>query len=367
MKQLFKITSILIISVFISGCKNTEKRTISNGSDSFMTGEYELIDNVFGDIIELTGKNILKEVLFTFSETELLVHDSILILKNNARGNTHIIQLFKLPDMELMTKIGNAGRGPLEFSYSAHIIPTPDTSALIYLYNRDTREVYKVTKSLSLEMVTSKFNSLDMNTYFIENIMNLSESKYFFTERTREKNTLLQLTISQDNTSSSKLIDLNFNPNVNTSMAYFGYFAMNIEKNRFAYAYRYYRRILFSDLNADSIRVVKFNAPEYDPLTDGVADGENLNTAYYHNKAASGEKYIYFTYLGKKVEEISKEQNNGVYTQYLEVWDWNGNPIRKFKLDQFGHITVDEKNNKLYLVSREHEYPFFVYDLELSN
>ena len=365
MKQLLKITSILIVSALISGCMCSEKRgTMLNSSDSFMVGEYELADNVFGEIIELKGENILKDALFTFSETELLVRDSILILKNNPRGNTHIVQLFRLPDLELITKIGIPGRGPLEFSYNARIVPTPDTSALFYLYNGAVQEVYRVTKSFSIEMVTSKFNTLGMDIYSADNVMNLSANKYLFTERTRENNTLFQLDISEDGTSLSKLIDLNFKPNVNTLMAYFGYPAINMERNRFAYAYRYYRRLLFSDLNADSIRVVKFNAAEYDPSTDRVADGENLNTTYYHNRAVSGEQYAYFTYLGKNVDEISKERSNGTYAQYLELWDWNGNPVKKFKLDQFGYITVDEKNNKLYLASRDYEHPFFVYDLE---
>ena len=51
------------------------------------------------------------------------------------------------------------------------------------------------------------------------------------------------------------------------------------------------------------------------------------------------------------------------YYIYVEQYDWNGIPIRKYKLDQWGYFTVDEKNEKLYLTSTNHDDPFFEYNL----
>jgi hypothetical protein len=49
---------------------------------------------------------------------------------------------------------------------------------------------------------------------------------------------------------------------------------------------------------------------------------------------------------------------------FVEQFDWNGNPVHKYQLDQWGYFTVDEPNKRLYLFSTNHDDPFFIYEIK---
>lgn len=72
---------------------------------------------------------------------------------------------------------------------------------------------------------------------------------------------------------------------------------------------------------------------------------------------------MYVLYSGRTPMQVMKELNKGDEYMYVEQYDWNGNPIRKFKLDNWGYFCVDEINNKIYQVSTTEEHPFLVYDM----
>ena len=370
MRRIVLFLSILLI---ISGCNSGKRKDIQqHDPDAFIAGEFTVDENAFGEVIELRGNNIRVEAIFSFAGTQVSVKDSILILKNDARGgNTHIVQFYTLPNLEFIAEMGTAGRGPHEFSQNVDLVRTSDTSAITYLYDVFNKEVYKVSNTFSLNKVTDAFKKIDIGTYSphgltlytIGGVLSFSEADYVFTDRINDACTLWRLRLLNDSLSLKKLADLDFRPDIKTLMAYNGYASANFEKNRIVYAYMYYKRLLFMDISTDDARIVSFRAAEYDPNTANFPDGENLNMTHYFRNIVAGDKYLYLTYLGKIGEEYSNEIKNGIYTQYLEQWDWNGNPIRKFKLDRLGFVTVDEKNKKIYLVSSFDEFPFFVYDL----
>jgi hypothetical protein len=82
----------------------------------------------FGDVVNLEGTQLIDEtVIFKPRESELLVKDGILVVKN--LGDHPLLQ-FSLPDGKFI-KYGQAsyGQGPNEFNYP-HIVPTTDTALL---------------------------------------------------------------------------------------------------------------------------------------------------------------------------------------------------------------------------------------------
>jgi hypothetical protein len=48
---------------------------------------------------------------------------------------------------------------------------------------------------------------------------------------------------------------------------------------------------------------------------------------------------------------------------YVEKFDWNGNPIKKYKLDHWGYFCVDSNRNKIIMASMNTEQPFLEFDL----
>ena len=61
--------------------------------------------------------------------------------------------------------------------------------------------------------------------------------------------------------------------------------------------------------------------------------------------------------------QVGRDNNKGNYYIHVEKFDWNGQPIAKYKLDRWGYFTVDEENNFLYLVSTNDDSTFFKYKL----
>ena len=49
---------------------------------------------------------------------------------------------------------------------------------------------------------------------------------------------------------------------------------------------------------------------------------------------------------------------------YIEQYDWNGNPIKKYKLkDFFGKIYVDEERRTILGINPNHDDPFIEFKL----
>jgi hypothetical protein len=68
-------------------------------------------------------------------------------------------------------------------------------------------------------------------------------------------------------------------------------------------------------------------------------------------------------YSGRKPVDVGKEHNAENWYIFVEQYDWNGNPIHKYRLDRWGFFTVDEKRGHIILASTDDDEPFFVFDL----
>ena len=355
------ITTIILLTV-ISGCKNNRSSSGPDAEpDDLITGEFKLDDTAFGETIELIGTNISTDAIFTPIESQLAVSDSILILKNSAQANTHIIHILELPDLKSIGKIGSPGRGPFEFLFP-QLVKSTDTSAITYIHELTTGKMYKLTKKYSLQEVYSPFKPLLGS---VENgIVNISTDEYLYVDislnETRIGRIKHENTINQNN--KTDILDISFNPQVKMHQAYQGNLCANSSKNRLVYTYRYYKRVVFSDIYGENIRTILFPGKEYDVRTYEVPDGADLNVTHYYD-AIAGDEYVYLKYSGREPRYVREEIEKGVYYMYLEQWDWNGNPLKRYQLDQQGAIAIDEKNGKIYLVAYNHEHPFFVYDL----
>lgn len=69
--------------------------------------------------------------------------------------------------------------------------------------------------------------------------------------------------------------------------------------------------------------------------------------------ASVSENYVYVLYSGKIFNHRSEESlSNAFFSEFVYVFDWNGNPIKHYKLDQeVRSIAIDEENGTLYAAS----------------
>ena len=107
------------------------------------------------------------------------------------------------------------------------------------------------------------------------------------------------------------------------------------------------------------MRSVDFRSAE-EGETEGV--GMDSNVTHYW-KLYAGHRYVWLLYSGRTPVDVVREQNKDIYYIYVEQFDWNGNPVRRYRLDNWGFISVDEDSGTLYFLSNVSEYPFFKYSL----
>ena len=89
------------------------------------------------------------------------------------------------------------------------------------------------------------------------------------------------------------------------------------------------------------------------------------NITHYWGISAQ-KRYVYFLYSGRTPVDVHNELQKSSGYIYVEQYDWNGNPIHKYKLDRWGYFCIDEDEETIYLASTTDEQPFYSYTLSVS-
>ncbi|MDR1055037.1 MAG: TolB-like 6-bladed beta-propeller domain-containing protein [Prevotellaceae bacterium] len=202
--------------------------------------------------------------------------------------------------------------------------------------------------------------------YSDKEIMNLNLHDFIYAETTPVGKSIFRTTAADDSVYVKEIYNLGLDPKMKSGFSYIGDFVANVKQNRMAYAYKYFKIIKFMDLDAQTVRTVNFEKEEFDEGSMHIADGLDNNVTHYWG-ACAGERYVYFLYSGRSPVVLYRERQRQKEKYkpyiYVEQYDWNGNPVRKYKLDRWGYFTVDESNNKLYLLSTHDDDPLFVFQL----
>ncbi|MDD4514056.1 BF3164 family lipoprotein [Massilibacteroides sp.] len=309
----------------------------------------------FNGVVDLTGTQMVADtVIFKLGETEMLIKDNRLIMKNiNAP-----IRVFQLPDLKFIGERGTVGNGPNEFlAYS--LILSCDDDVLSYVYNKGY--IYKITTDD--ELVFNRYKFTDKIKQFDEKQMaETKKDNFVYIENSKTGKSIFHVNFENDTAVHKEILSLALTSRMKSWVPYIGDFVVNPQRNRMAYAYKYFKIIKFMDLEAKTIRTINFEKEKFDEGTLYKLDGMDQNTTHYWG-ACAGKDYVYFLYSGRTPSDVWKEGQKGLHYIFVEQYDWNGNPIKKYKLDQWGRFTVDEKDQKIYLASTNHDDPFFIYNL----
>jgi hypothetical protein len=360
-----KICVILGLCIALGACNNnTNKQEVSNNSISIdsvvslppLVGEELFLKNktLFGKTIELQGKQIIADtVIFKVREAEFLVKNDRIIIKSGR------IMMFQYPEMIFLGYRGKWGNGPDEFIYP-HIVPTADSTLLCYLFESTNSKLYQMDRKGNLSFYPFSL-SKSKDKYSEKQVINIAPNDFIYVGNTPTGKSIFRATSENDSTSVREVYNLALNPKRKSPFAYIGDFAVNAAQNRMVYAYKYFKIIKFMDMEAKTIKTINFEREQLDESTLYKVDGLDQNTTHYWGVSAQNN-YVYFLYSGRTPVEVMRENNKNNHYIYVEQYDWNGNPVNKFKLDQWGYFTVDEANKKIYLLSTNHDDPLFVYD-----
>ena len=350
-----KYFSLLFALLFMASCHSKQKPSESQPEtqDSTQVAQPELPplesgmveykdDEAFGEEIELEGRRFVPDsFIFRPRNAKVVVKGKYLVMRVDVFSqDLHPFIIFDYPEMTYVTEVGKYGNGPDEFIFG-DIIPTTDPDCLCYL----------------MEITRDRSSAYQEN--FKEYIHNIGKDDFIYTDKSRSGRSIFRSYPEGDSIVCKELCSLQVDPELKSSFAYTGHLAVNPKKNRIVYAYQYYKRLKFLTLDASAIKDIDYNLDKFKVKTLRMVDGLDYNVAHYFCITGC-ENYVYCAYSGRIPSDLSADWS---YT-YLEQYDWNGNPIKKYKLKNFtGKVYVDEKRKTILGITPNYDDPFFEFKL----
>jgi hypothetical protein len=159
--------------------------------------------------------------------------------------------------------------------------------------------------------------------------------------------------------SRSEVIDYNVEiynskenwPDINKYLSNQGILRKHPYENKFIYAIRESSNMDIVQISGNKINTIKslrLRSPKYTPnnFGDTYQVTPDLKNSIGYIDVAVSDNYIYTLYTDKKMID-----DNGNYSSNeILVFDWNGNPVRKYRLEEDAYyLAVNEKKRTIYL------------------
>ena len=332
--------------------------TVPDTIAPLVPGEVHLKNDAeaFGEELQLKGDTVLREEIFKVGVSTMILKDSLMLV---CCEDDRPFRMHSLPDLELKGISGNRGRGPMEF-ISPDIWPY-EGSGYIAMVNenfRDIQGLFKIRTDGVVEQIRHRIPSQYNASSYTRGFAAVDDDHIVFAH-----SSAIYLYDGSDTAAAPgqtvrKLADVRLGKYSSGSTMNIGSLGVNFQYERAVWAFKYAKRVVFCDFDGN-MRSVDFRSAE-EGETEGV--GMDSNVTHYW-KLYAGHRYVWLLYSGRTPVDVVREQNKDIYYIYVEQFDWNGNPVRRYRLDNWGFISVDEDSGTLYFLSNVSEYPFFKYSL----
>ena len=366
---------ILMLSVILSAChsKKSDRLKTETVADTIpavvetasffpdlVPGEVTFDENAFGEIIELKGEQKKTDAIFEVRETQMLVNDSLLIMANLNSENRFMA--FSLPGFQLVKSFGKVGRGPGEFQYP-QLVPAVGNGCLCYIYERANNHLFSLNNDLSISELPFQLPEATTNhTINDKQVAGFLPGEFVYAESVKGGKAVFNFKVDGDSVQSRQIFNLSFSDAHKSWASYIGDFGANAEKLRVVYAYKYFKRLIFVDLKNNTSRTLIFDAGEAGK-GDAISVMSPENVTHYWGMSAQSD-FVYVLYSGRSPVDVNREWQKKQFYIFVEKYDWNGNPVAKYRLDNWGYFCADQKRGKIYLASVNDEQPFFVYTVK---
>lgn len=371
---------MIIISISLFGCGNVANKSNSSKQTTKQERNKEEAKKIefpklekgevfyknkkpFGEIIPLKGRHIEGDTsIYKFCEPEFTVKGKYLFVQSLSIAP---ILVFSYPQLRLLKKVGKFGKGPKEFDFPAYV-NSPDTSIYGYLLASRIKTLFKLKKDFSLEKELKPFDVLKGNSNIrfsnAKEIYNVGKEDFVYVSRSKTGKSIYNLSTEKGKSINKEIINLGLNPKRRSSFSYIGSFGVNAKKRRMVYAYKYFKIVKFFDMDTHEIKTINFERETFKENSVYKVNGLDANVTHYW-KISTSDKYVYLLYSGRTPVQVGREMMKHKCYIYVEKYDWNGNPISKYKLDRWGYFFADPNDNKIILCSADEDEPFFEYIL----
>lgn len=319
----------------------------------------------FGGVIELKGEHIVSDsFIFKPREAQMFIRGDRLIMKNLSISQPNdMFLIFQYPSLRFLESVGKRGNGANEFIYP-FLVPTTDTTLLAYVFESAREKLFKLDKKgivspNHFHFTTKKSGSLWSSKH---DMVNIGPDDFIYVDDSKTGKSIFRACWENDSLMIKELFSLQLNPKRKSPFTYIGDFGVNLQKKRMVYAYKYFKILKFIDMENGKVRTLNFQQGGFDDGTLSIVNGLDQNVTYYWGMCVQKD-YVYCLYSGRTPMEVGRDFNKGNIYIHVEQFDWNGNPVRKYKLDRWGYFTVDEKGKQIVLLSTQDDDPFFVFQL----
>lgn len=319
--------------------------------------------NPFGEAVELQGKHITDADTFIFKlkEPVMLIRDNLLLMKSyNAP-----FYAFRFPDFTHIRTIGKIGKGPDEFLVP-QISPSADTEHVAFLLEGSNGNVYGLRGDLKPVYLHNIYAGQNKG-YGVDDFTNIGPNKYLYVYDSKPGRGIFRVEMDGDSARINEVFNLTLNKKKESPFAYYGSMAVSTQRNRMVYAYKYFKVVKFMDMEGKNVRTLNFQQKGFDDGSLQMTDGLDSNQTHYMQVLPTDD-YVYITYSGRTPYEVATENGKLNYYMHIEQYDWNGNPVRKYKLNDFSvSATINNETKQLVLSAYYYDDPFVVYQLDADD
>lgn len=313
----------------------------------------------FGDVVQLNPKRKLTRELLSIDD--LMVKDSLMVVCNSRDDS--IFMAFDLNGKDTLNCIktwGRKGKGPGEYGLFTHLIDLPQNEFYVADYSRNNLRKYslpgfKLRREKKIvtnrdepqfREIPQKIVSPDGSIFFYDKFM--MHELYI----TRWKNGQRPEEIYAFPKFKNKYSN-------GTSFTYAGCLGVNSRLKRIVYAFNLFRRFYIMDFNGNIIKKVQITPGAPAPVFNDDRNLDRGSSTLCFMNARATDRSIFLYYVGHTYNEIKKK--DWEVSTYIEEYDWEGNPIKRYRLGKFisnFDIVSANRGSQVFVgTDQAHEHP----------
>ncbi|MDR9417937.1 BF3164 family lipoprotein [Gracilimonas sp.] len=334
----FKVLLVVICTLCISCNNETEEDSVISESDF---QETEHLESIAPDI----------ENADEFFDPRFIdVSDSLLIVLDNT--NSDIFKFYRLDDFSLVGTFGNQGEGPGEISFPAFINHggfKADEEFEFLDWGRKTISRYSLDQVLNNDQAVPIFEyMLPPDLIRIQRGMFIENGKYIIGLAGMREGKLAKVDTKTDSIVAIAPFTPFLEEAINhrsVGLIYSGEMTANEEKQRILVTTRRFKILEIFDYDLNLIRDTRFEA---NPGTGSANEIVNTTeeTLYHYNDVTYTDSLIYTLHEGNTSGNYIKGES--LNDSEIHVFDWDGNPVKKYKVDiVLSQIAIDKNNNRI--------------------
>jgi hypothetical protein len=346
MKMLKKIRLELIFFQIIIMCLSCQEK--KTNLTSIFDVEYSINHNV----IEFHRDDYLSNV------GGMCMSRNYLIIKD--KGKDTWLTIYDTETERMVKRLIRFGNGPFEMFSPPQNIAITQPNQISYL-DVQTKKLYLLDfTELDSVRISQQIDLVKSTTFFMGIIPMAND--YFVGMGMIDKGRYAVLD------SNSNILSYNFDYPIDGSsqtsfahkaLAYQGEMVRNNDGTKFFYFSKYSEIIEIIEIdnsgNLIKIKDIHYDKAEYVPEKEGnsISSAIKKESKRAFLAACATEKYIYLLYSGKIIGENMLSYDEG---KIAFVFDWNGNPIKRYNLDiEVKYIAVSDDDKTLYAIAEQED------------